>query len=321
MTRLHLPSFLTGAIVVGVVAHHQALTTLLSATMSVVEPNGTLDLALRMSTSAVLLIGGAVAMLITRRETRSMSLWPAKGQTDFAALQKGIFPFVESGTSMPAPLSVREFLLASGCTPFEKSIVSSETHASEVGIVRDALEAQLTPSENALPEHRRAVGLLLALGCGTPHDSGQAYVAWRDSLARAYAPERTPQDIEKELDSLMIGLYQAVRASPFALKAIETTRTAHAWTETMLMGLLRLARKHRNVTCAEFGWLQRIDRPLFFALNSVGRPSALPEGLGAAAHFNAELAAGHALADKHIEDAVIALFRADWLRPPSNEAS
>ena len=67
--------------------------------------------------------------------------------------------------------------------------------------------------------------------------------------------------------------------------------------------ILAAARETGPLPTSEFQWLKGVDRPLFYALNNLGRRTFHVEGLAAAAHYRAEVAAGKRLPEPAVEDA------------------
>ncbi|HRY15614.1 MAG TPA: hypothetical protein P5330_07050, partial [Candidatus Competibacteraceae bacterium] len=69
----------------------------------------------------------------------------------------------------------------------------------------------------------------------------------------------------------------------------------HAYTATVLLRLLAEARRGGVLPPALFSWLKGVDRPLWYALTSLGRRVPFVEALGAMAHYQAERTVGAAL--------------------------
>lgn len=82
---------------------------------------------------------------------------------------------------------------------------------------------------------------------------------------------------------------------------------AHAYTSTVMAGMLNLARTDGVVACAEFLWLKKVDRRLWYTLNDVGRQTATPEVAGIFAHFQTESRLRAALRAPYVDTAVDAL--------------
>ncbi|MCP5451338.1 MAG: hypothetical protein H6972_12490 [Gammaproteobacteria bacterium] len=77
--------------------------------------------------------------------------------------------------------------------------------------------------------------------------------------------------------------------------ALQTLMAQHAYRSTVLLRLLAEARQGGVLPPALFNWLKGVDRPLWYALCSLGRRTPFVEALGAMAHYQAERAAGVAL--------------------------
>lgn len=88
----------------------------------------------------------------------------------------------------------------------------------------------------------------------------------------------------------------------------------HAYRTTALLGALKWARANGGVLApAQFLWLRGVDRPLWYALNNLGRRSFHSEGMGALAHFMAEEAAKKPLPIPRVDTAIVTInqFLAD----------
>ena len=108
----------------------------------------------------------------------------------------------------------------------------------------------------------------------------------------------------------------------------------HAWTHTALMSLLNAARLKAGVLPpAQFAWLKLVDRPLWYALHSLGfetegigrylHPNPRPEAAGARDHWALERVARRGLETPTFEQAIDALRQAHKRGPsfapgPSN---
>ena len=88
------------------------------------------------------------------------------------------------------------------------------------------------------------------------------------------------------------------------------------------MRLLDEARRGGVLPPALFTWLKGVDRPLWYALTSLGRRAPFVEALGACAHYAAERRMGSALSGPAVEGAVEALAAAlpRATRPSSRDA-
>lgn len=84
----------------------------------------------------------------------------------------------------------------------------------------------------------------------------------------------------------------------------------HAYVVTVLCASLELARSNGVLPPAYFLWLRPLNRPLWYALNNVGRRTPFCETAGVHAHFLAEKVAGHRIERPYVIEGVKALERA-----------
>lgn len=101
----------------------------------------------------------------------------------------------------------------------------------------------------------------------------------------------------------------AETAAVLRSEAIRCRLAGHAYTQTALLRLLADARQGGVLPAALFSWLKGVDRPLWYALSSLGRRASFVEALGATSHFEAERRAGGALYPPAVEAAVEGLRR------------
>ena len=94
--------------------------------------------------------------------------------------------------------------------------------------------------------------------------------------------------------------------------------TRHGTLQTQLLALIdRVRREGVAVSSSEMVWLKASDRPLWYAVNNLGRSAFHVEGLAAIAHYREEVAAGQALAEPAIDtaaDSLMAIVRAERQR-------
>ncbi len=181
---------------------------------------------------------------------------------------------------------------------------------------------------DALPPHARALAGLFALRV----------------VASVTADERTAAGLDRQIDAGLRELaWQAARrkdndyrpAAADYRRVIQATRLhldhaavqgvigQHGYPHTVLMRLLDEARRGGVLPPALFTWLKGVDRPLWYALTSLGRRAPFVEGLGACAHYVAERQMGGALNSPAVAGAVEALAAAltRAVRPPPREAA
>ena len=111
----------------------------------------------------------------------------------------------------------------------------------------------------------------------------------------------------------------AATAAQLDAPALRPLLARHAYTQTVLLALLAEARGGGVLPAALFSWLKGVDRPLWYALNSLGRRLPFAEALGAISHYGAERQAGAALPAPALEAAMESL-RAEVARLPPDPA-
>ncbi|WP_053764675.1 hypothetical protein [Leptospirillum ferriphilum] len=126
-----------------------------------------------------------------------------------------------------------------------------------------------------------------------------------EELARMFgSPKNGNKGEEKTRKTLvrMIGKYER---NAEALRAMRD----HGFVNTALPAVFAAAKKYGQLTTSDFVWLKAVDRPLFYALNQVGRKVSWVEAAGCRAHADAEEAKGEPLFEPHVDKAVEALER------------
>ena len=113
----------------------------------------------------------------------------------------------------------------------------------------------------------------------------------------------------------------AATAAALESEPIRRRLAGHAYTQTALLRLLEDARQGGVSPPALFSWLKGVDRPLWYALSSLGRRAPFVEALGATSHFEAERRAGGALYPPAVEAAVEGLRREAARVPPAGDKS
>ena len=200
-----------------------------------------------------------------------------------------------------------------------------------------ALAKQLTAkSDTVKPEKtlRVHITVLFAMfALRATKQSGKDYMHFRDEVAismkrtmdaLSHTGHPTPSERTRAAEQLSADIAMFSEKSAAILAEGTQARTwfdaiigRHGWTETALMGALAAARKKGTLPETDFSWLMDIDRPLALALNAVGRPSFLPESLGAACQWQAELRAGMAVTEPVMYPGVMAIRRELASRGPS----
>jgi hypothetical protein len=216
------------------------------------------------------------------------------GVDALAERSRKAFAFMSAPRYEPPLLSVQEWLFSQVGSP----------PCTDENVCR-ALERQLTRPWNGIraePVHRQALLTLFSLrkvSCseaiaGAGAGAGDGYKQLRDALAARLreAPMEKAMDILADMSDYIAS---TLNAMPAAAQFIGSMSARHGWSETVLMACLDSAREGGTLVEAEFGWLMEVDRPLALALNSVGRPSVLPEALGVFCHWHEERRCGKPL--------------------------
>lgn len=206
-----------------------------------------------------------------------------------------------------------------------------------------ALVTQLGPVWRGLNEATpqvRAMVAVFGLHAARERDEARTLLGvLSTSLAPLTAEEAAQHD--KQADPLgRTGPARPLVLPPDAIAAVDAVLHRHeivqpaqavmvnyAFTSTALMGLLMHARARAGVLApAQFAFLKLIDRPLWYALHSLGfpltisdygpQPNARIEALGSRAHWEAERAVRQRLPRPRMEMAMAAIDQR--LRDPAN---
>jgi intracellular multiplication protein IcmP len=124
----------------------------------------------------------------------------------------------------------------------------------------------------------------------------------------------TPLRVPAELAAYATGLL----VDPEAFSEARRLAAAHAYTAPAMMTLLNVARmRHGVLAPAQFAWLKLVDRPLWYALHSLGfetegvgrylHPAPRVEAVGARDHWAVERAAGEPVFEPDLVQAMAAL--------------
>ena len=184
-----------------------------------------------------------------------------------------------------------------------------------------ALAAQLGAPWNEAPPHARALAGLFALrvaGFESPSDAEAERLKKRafEGL-RALALSAADHQVGEYLPPAAAYARVIAETAPLLRAASIQPRIAeHAYTQTVLLRLLADARSGGVLPAALFSWLKGVDRPLWYALSSLGRRTHFVEALGAVSHYEAERRASVALSLPALEAAVEGLRREVERLPP-----
>lgn len=175
------------------------------------------------------------------------------------------------------------------------------------------------------PERLRAA---LAAQLAHPMDDYAQWPLWFQALTTACIPQARDgkeRETYARLAKLARHYYGVVPKAgqdyaPPVLKAIPWTVTEadqgylrgiakrHGFRETFFLGLLAEARVRGLLPPAYFAWLRAVDRGLWYAAQSLGRPRSFIEGDGIIAHYQAERERGGAVQNLDDTDDIMALY-------------
>jgi intracellular multiplication protein IcmP len=201
-----------------------------------------------------------------------------------------------------------------------------------------ALAAQLGPRwhgpEQAAP-HVRAMFTVFALHLAKHRTEAQRILGelsealadlGKETSAGPTSPLVLPQAVSARSDALLVAFSFDIRS------AAEGVAAAHAYTHPALMSLLNESRLAAGVLApAQFAWLKLIDRPLWYALQSLGfetesygrylHPNPRIEAAGARDHWAAERITMRPLASPNIERALEAVRAASTNQHSGDDVS
>jgi hypothetical protein len=190
------------------------------------------------------------------------------------------------------------------------------------------------------PERLRAA---FAAQLAHPMDEYAHWPLWFQALTTAFVPQaRDGKDRETfdRLSTLARHYYGTIPKPgreyvPPTLKTIPWTVTdadreylrgiakRHGFRETFFLGLLAEARVRGLLPPAYFAWLRAVDRGLWYAAQSLGRPRSFIEGSGIIAHYQAERGRAGAVPSVDESDDIVALYgdHAESLNVPQTESA
>jgi len=126
----------------------------------------------------------------------------------------------------------------------------------------------------------------------------------RQDIARTYADIHDP----KKRDAALELLIKDILANEKACKPFLEVAEKHAYIPTAMLALLRDVRKRQGVLpSAEFTWLKKIDRNLWYPLNNVGRRAFHIEAAGAFSHYFYENVSRRPQSEPRIDNAILGL--------------
>ena len=187
-----------------------------------------------------------------------------------------------------------------------------------------ALVAQLGPrwtGPAAAPPAARLLFVAFALHLAERRDEAVQLLALAGgALPKPESEEPFGPDHPLEIPPAVIAVADGFLADPAQFLDAQAIAARHAHTAPALMGLLTVARLRAGVLPpAQFAWLKLVDRPLWYALHSLGyesegigrylHPNPCAEAAGARDHWAAENAADGPLLRPRVERALDVLSR------------
>lgn len=154
---------------------------------------------------------------------------------------------------------------------------------------------------NALRGHERCLFAAFAAQINSDNDLAEKIL---DDLSLSYLRAREAKDI-KLINSLRA--QQSLHKYGNS-KLVQKTISRHAYTRTVLISMLEMARTKGGVLAPNwFRWLKGVDRVTWYGLNDLGLDVASVEAAGIRSHWLAESMARTPIVNPMIENAVIGL--------------
>lgn len=162
----------------------------------------------------------------------------------------------------------------------------------DIDTLEELLAAQLRMPWSGfgpLKPHQKALCAVMALFYAYDVDGGNALVGDLAAVFDGIRADGSQMDAAILREKGMMPRIEAILASD-AGRNLRKVADRHAWLETAFPAMLTVARKDRGVLpSAVFIWLKRVDRGLWYILNSVGSEAIMVEAAGAMAHYRSEV--------------------------------
>jgi intracellular multiplication protein IcmP len=161
------------------------------------------------------------------------------------------------------------------------------------GAAHKLLSLQLGPrwyGYEALPMHLKALFAVSAARLNSDKTSGEMLL---DQIA-----------ISSQGDKLNFSGAETLMRKHGNTKVVQKIVQLHGYVTTALASLLKVSREAGVLSTSEFLWLKKIDRRMWYMLNSVGRHTAIVEISGAFSHWVAENKLGLPLYVPMVDEAV-----------------
>jgi intracellular multiplication protein IcmP len=235
----------------------------------------------------------------------------------FIKIQAGVWPVISPivkfnpiNTSARAPgdpVPTKMPLFAEALSPEEWIAFHSigiTNNIPDRDATRRAFLLQLGPrwtgSFSGLPMYMKAIIAACALKGSQKREESDNLLGRISTFWSASGKLKLDMKLASEIESIL----KDPKTGGLAL----TVANQHAYRTTAMLEVLRWARSRGGVLApAQFLWLRGTDRPLWYALNNLGRRAFLMEGAGAMAHFMAEKNAHKPLPIPRIDTATVTL--------------
>jgi len=157
---------------------------------------------------------------------------------------------------------------------------------------------------NGMALHRRALIAVFALQAKRKSSDCRDVLY---ALATGWADHQSITKLMSK-DKKLLGRINKILNDKGMIGPLLNVAMKHAYEESAMAAMLTYARQQGGVLpSAEFLWLKPEDRPLWYILNNVGRPTFHVECAGAVAHWKAEVTAGRPLPEPDVDEAVFGL--------------
>ncbi len=225
---------------------------------------------------------------------------------------------------LPASKQVRPADYALTAEEWIERYATSQSGSFDDGRAREALQRQLGPRWSGPEAASPAVRVMFAALALHHAERRQDAIDLLELVSAALAeddaslPDGPVEPLAMPAEA--VAHATALTNDPAAFKDARDIAGRHAHTSPALMSLLNAARRRHGVLApAQFAWLKLVDRPLWYALHSLGfetegtgrylHPNPRVEALGARDHWAVECAAGEPLFEPDLERAVTGLKR------------
>lgn len=214
--------------------------------------------------------------------------------------------FRAQADNIPAPpLTPAEWVLRYVRTPDRPLRMSREEF---VQACAQAMRAQLGPVWRGVRVAPAHVQALAALAYINRYKGEVASRRMADRLTNLYLS----QTDKAKRDAVFRQAAHSVLSDTQAVARIEKWASIHAYVNTAMLGIYGRCGPFQEwgggqagvLPTSMFLWLKAIDRPLWYALNNVGRRAFHIEGAGAVCHFFHERLAQQALEEPQFEEAI-----------------